>query len=112
MNATALVPETTSPVLASPNSIAEETIEAWTRLVRHYYPNLATPIARALAQRAVQGPYGAALQAIAQGLAQFDDSSLHEMTGSELQMLSALLQELRERTQRLLMQVNGLWHTD
>lgn len=112
MNATDLAPETTSPVLVSTNSSAEESIESWTRLVRHYYPNLATPIARALAQRAAQGPYGAALQAIAQGLAQCDDSSLHEMTGSELQMLSALLQELRERTHRLLVQVNALWHTD
>ena len=94
------------------DSVAEETINAWTNLVRNYYPNLAAPIAHALAQRAMQGPYGFALFSISQGIYQFDETSLREMTGSELQMLSALLQELREQTQRLSVQVNALWHPD
>lgn len=93
-------------------SVAEETIDAWTRLVRRYYPNLATPIARALAQRAMQGPYGFALFSISQGIQQFDETALREMTGSELQMLSALLRELLEQTQQLLAHVNAQFHLD
>ncbi|MDL1894787.1 hypothetical protein FBQ82_00800 [Anaerolineae bacterium CFX7] len=94
------------------DGVAEETIDAWTNLVRRYYPNLATPIARALTQRAMQGPYGFALFSISQGIHQFDETALREMTGSELQMLSALLQDLSEQTQRMLVQVNAVWHPD
>lgn len=89
-----------------------ETIEHWTRLVRRYYPNLAVPIARALAQRAAQGPYGDAMQSIAKGLARFDQRAILELTGSELQMLSALLLNLREEAQRLLQQVNAQWNEE
>ncbi len=94
------------------NLVQEETVEAWSHLVRRSYPNLATPIARALAQRAAQGPYGLALQSIAQGMAQFDQATLGDMTGSELQMLSALLMNLREEVQQLLAQVNAQWHPE
>lgn len=111
MNASDVVQDT-SVTAWSFDAVAEETIDAWTNLVRRYYPNLATPIARALAQRAMQGPYGFALFSISQGIHQFDETSLREMTGSELQMLSALLQELREQTQRLLVQVNALWQPE
>ncbi len=111
MNSSDVIQETNSTTWTF-DSVAEETIDAWTRLVRRYYPNVATPIARALAQRAMQGPYGFALFSISQGIHQFDETSLREMTGSELQMLSALLQELREQTQRLLVQVNALWHPE
>lgn len=90
----------------------DETIEQWTRLVRQYYPNLAVPIARALAQRAAQGPYGDAMQSVAKGLAHFDQRAILELTGSELQMLSALLMNLREQAQHLLEQVNAQWHKD
>lgn len=113
MNATDLV-QGDNPIIAASdldNSQAES-IEQWTHLVRRYYPNLATPIARALAQRAAQGPYGFAMQSITQGLAQFDKATLGDLTGSELQMLSALLLNLREATQRLLAQVNVQWHPD
>lgn len=110
MNASDIVQETNTTW--SFDSIPGEMIDAWTNLVRNHYPNLATPIARALAQRAIQGPYGFALFSISQSIHQFDETSLREMTGSELQMLSALLQELREQTQRLLVQVNALWHPD
>ncbi len=111
MNTSDVVQETNS-TLWNFDSLAEETIDAWTNLVRRYYPNLATPIARALAQRAMQGPYGFALFSISQGIHQFDESSLRELTGSELQMLSALLQDLREQAQRLLVQVNALWQSE
>lgn len=111
MNTSDVVQETNSTTWSF-EFVADETIDAWTQLVRRYYPNLATPIARALAQRAMQGPYGFALFSISQGIHEFDETSLREMTGSELQMLSALLQELREQTQRLLVQVNALWHPD
>lgn len=94
------------PILAHDQ---EETVERWTRLVRRYYPNLAVPIARALAQRAAQGPYGDAMQSIAKGLARFDQRAILELTGSELQMLSALCMNLREEAQRLLQQVNAQW---
>ncbi len=106
------VAQTANSTIWSFDSVAEETIEAWTQLVRNYYPNLATPIARALAQRAMQGPYGFGLFSISQGIHQFDETTLREMTGSELQMLSALLQELREQTQRMLVQTNALWHPE
>lgn len=111
MNASAVLQDTNATTWSF-DSVADETVDEWTRLVRRYYPNLATPIARALAQRAMQGPYGFALFSISQGIHQFDETSLREMTGSELQMLSALLQELREQTQRLLTQVNALWHPE
>ena len=111
MNASDVVQETNSATWSF-DTVAEETIDAWTRLVRNYYPNLATPIARALAQRAMQGPYSFALFSISQGIHQFDETSLREMTGSELQMLSALLQDLREQTHRMLIQVNALWHPE
>ncbi len=111
MNASAVAQDTNATTWSS-NAVAEETIDAWTRLVRNYCPNLATPIARALAQRAMQGPYGFALFSISQGIHQFDETSLREMTGSELQMLSALLQDLHDQTQRLLVQVNALWHPE
>lgn len=111
MNATDVVQETNATTWSF-DSVADETIAAWTRLVRQYYPNLATPIARALAQRALQGPYGFALFSISQGIHQFNETTLREMTGSELQMLSALLQELREQTQSLRVEVNALWHPD
>ena len=113
MNATDLV-QGDNPIVAPPNleNARTETIAQWTHLVRRYYPNLATPIARALAQRAAGGPYGFAMQSITQGLAQFDKATLGDLTGSELQMLSALLLNLREATQRLLAQVNGQWHPD
>lgn len=88
----------------------DEMVEPWTQLVRRYYPNLAVPIARALAQRAADGPYGEALQSIARGLAGFDERAVRGLTGSELQMLSALLLNLREQAQRLLAQVNAQWH--
>lgn len=88
----------------------EETVERWTCLVRRYYPNLAVPIARALAQRAAQGPYGNAMQSIAKGLARFDQRAILELTGSELQMLSALCMNLCEEAQRLLQQVNAQWN--
>lgn len=87
-----------------------DTVEQWTQLVRRYYPNLAVPIARALAQRAVEGPYGDAMRSISNGLAHFDQRAVLELTGSELQMLSALLLDLREQAQRLLQQVNAQWH--
>lgn len=87
-----------------------EMVEPWTQLVRRYYPNLAVPIARALAQRAAEGPYGDAMQSISRGLAEFDQRAVLELTGSELQMLSALLLNLREQAQRLLEQVNAQWH--
>lgn len=89
-----------------------ETIEQWTRLVRRYYPNLAVPIARAMAQRAAQGPYGDAMQSIAKGLARFDQRAILELTGSELQMLSALCMNLREATQRLFQQLNAQWNEE
>ncbi len=111
MNASDVVQENNSTTWSF-DSVADETIDAWTNLVRRYYPNLATPIARALAQRALQGPYGFALFSISQGIHQFDETSLREMTGSELQMLSALLQDLREQTQRLSVQINVLWHPE
>ncbi len=111
MNASDITRDTGSTAWSF-ESVAGETIDAWTHLVRRYYPNLATPIARALAQRAMQGPYGFALFSISQGIHQFDETSLREMTGSELQMLSALLQDLREKIQRLSVQVNALWHPD
>lgn len=111
MNASDVTQDTKSTTWSF-NAVAEETIDAWARLVRRYYPNLAEPIARALAQRAMQGPYGFALFSISQGINQFNEASLREMTGSELQMLSALLQELREQTQHLLLQVNALWHPE
>lgn len=88
------------------------TIETWTQLVRRHYPNLATPIARAMAQRAAQGPYGLALQSIEEGLTQFNAAALSELTGSELQMLSALLLHLQTATQNLLAQVNAQWRTE
>ena len=111
MNASDVAQETNSTTWSF-ESVADETIDTWTHLVRRCYPNLATPIAHALAQRAMQGPYGFALFSIAQGINQFDETSLREMTGSELQMLSALLQDLSEQTQRLLVQVNALWHPE
>lgn len=95
------------PILAADQ---EETVERWTRLVRRYYPNLAVPIARALAQRAAQGPYGNAMQSIAKGLAGFDQRAILELTGSELQMLSALCMNLSEEAQGLLQQVNSQWN--
>lgn len=92
------------------DDVQDEMVEPWTQLVRHYYPNLAVPIARALAQRAADGPYGDAMQSITNGLAGFDERAVRELTGSELQMLSALLLNLREQAQRLLAQVNAQWH--
>lgn len=115
MNATDLAQNgdaLTSPihtVISDDPLCRDETIEQWTRLVRQYYPNLAVPIARAMAQRAAQGPYGDAMQSIAKGLAYFDERAILELTGSELQMLSALLLNLREQAQRLLQQVNAQW---
>ena len=111
MNATDIAQDTKSTTWSF-DSVAGETVQAWTRVVRQYYPNLAEPIARALAQRAMQGPYGFALFSISQGINECDETSLREMTGSELQMLSALLQDLGKQTQRLLTQVNALWHPD
>ncbi|HZQ06352.1 MAG TPA: hypothetical protein VFD70_07200 [Anaerolineae bacterium] len=104
---------TEAATISTPSNLAddqEETVERWTRLVRRYYPNLAVPIARALAQRAAQGPYGDGMQSIAKGLARFDQRAIVELTGSELQMLSALCMNLREEAQRLLQQVNAQWH--
>lgn len=113
MNATDLAPITNANTATANEELTQdETIQTWMLLVRRYYPNLATPIARALAQRAAQGPYGSAMRSIAQGIAQFDHAMLGEMTGSELQMLSALLMHLREETQRLLTQVNALWRAE
>ena len=111
MNATELAQATNSDVQES-MTVADLTLEAWTQLARRYYPNLAFPIARALAQRALQGPYGAALHSIAHGLEELDANALREMTGSELQMLSCLLMELGAQTQRLLAQVNAEWRPD
>ena len=115
MNATDLEQDAATLTLpartdTSDEQVVEETIERWTRLVRRYYPNLAVPIARALAQRAAQGPYGDAMQSIAKGLACFDQRAILELTGSELQMLSALLLNLREQAQQLLQQVNAQWN--
>lgn len=113
MNATDLAP---SPSLANAtsneDSAQDETIQTWTRLVRRSYPDLATPIARALAQRAAHGPYGLAMLSITQGLNSLDSATLRDMTGSELQMLSALLMHLREEVQRLLAQVNAQWRAE
>lgn len=95
--------------IARENLVQDEIVETWTRLVRGYYPNLAVPIARALAQRAAQGPYGDAMQSITKGLARFEQRSILDMTGSELQMLSALLMNLSDQAQRLLNQVNTQW---
>lgn len=92
--------------------MGDETIQTWTNIVRRYYPNLAKPIARALAQRAAQGPYGSAMQSIAHGMAQFDSAALGDMTGSELQMLSALLMNLQQETQHLLVQVQARWRAE
>lgn len=113
MNTTDLV-QGDKPIVAAPDldTSQAESIEQWTHLVRRYYPNLATPIARALAQRAAQGPYGLAMQSIAQGLAQMNHATLGDMTGSELQMLSALLMHLHEEAQGLLVQVNAQWHSE
>lgn len=116
MNAIDLAQDTnaqTTPMLTvahDDSSVQDETVETWTRLVRGYYPSLAVPIARALAQRAANGPYGDAMQSIAKGLARFDQRTVLDLTGSELQMLSALLMNLREEAQRLLREVNARWN--
>lgn len=110
MNTTHPAETETLPTSPMRHDAQDETVAQWTRLVRRYYPNLAVPIARALAQRAAQGPYGDAMQSISKGLASFDQRAILELTGSELQMLSALLLNLREEAQRLLQQVNAQWN--
>jgi hypothetical protein len=84
-------------------------IDNWVQLAERYYPELAKPIVRAMAQRAKQGPYGETLRKIEEGMHGLNDSALPEMTGSELQMLAAILRQLKEETSQLLTHISGQW---
>ncbi len=97
------------PTPTTPTQPAEALIERWVELAGRAYPELAKPIARAMAQRAARGPLGAALRQLDEGLLGLTDSALPELTGSELQMLAAILQQLNAETSQLLNQISMQW---
>ncbi len=95
----------------TPDLDDEELIQRWVEIARRYYPELAKPISRAMAQRAARGPFGPALRKIEEGMLGLDESAIGEMTGSELQMLSAILQQLQEEIGHRLTRISGQWPT-
>lgn len=99
----------TAPVRDQQLQGDEALIRRWVQLAERYYPELAQPIIRAMAQRAAQGPFGPTLRKIEEGMLGLNDSALIDMTGSELQMLAAILQQLIEETSRLLAQISEQW---
>lgn len=99
----------TAPVRDQQLQDDEVLIRRWVQLAERYYPELAQPIIRAMAQRAAQGPFGPNLRKMEEGMFGLNDSALIEMTGSELQMLAAILRQLKEETSRLLTQISEQW---
>ncbi len=102
---------TGSPVPLAQTASSSTILDAWVNALQERYPNLPLPIARAMAEAALRGPFGFPLEQIDQCLKSLgQDRAIASMTGSELQMLAAVLAHLESEVHDLSRQVAGRWH--
>ncbi len=66
----------------------------WLAALQATLPNLAKPIAVAMVQGAARGSIGTALALIENGLMQIESCDLGRLTGSEVKVLAAILQQM------------------
>ncbi|MBI3913122.1 MAG: hypothetical protein HY327_02830 [Chloroflexi bacterium] len=73
----------------------------WFDALRRDAPNLPTPIAQAMVESVARGPWGETLFGLEQALIKIRAANLDELTGSEVQLLTAILRQMNEAVEKL-----------
>lgn len=91
----------------SPN--ADPILARWLAALQEFQPGLPQPVALAMVEGAERGPLGQSLCHIEEALIHLDRMALENLTGSELRVTLAILQQLNQELAQLHVKLNGLW---